>query len=311
MQFSPHISNGKKDETGTEALNPNGLIATLVKAIKKAAPNIGIMVDVALDPYTSHGHDGIIDEHGYMLNDETAAILVKQAMVYADAGADVIAPSDMCDGRIGLIRQALEGAGHFNIQIMSYAAKYASAFYGPYRDAIGSKGALIGDKKTYQMDIMNSDEALREVALDISEGADMFMVKPGMPYLDIIARIKAEFKVPTFAFQVSGEYAMIEAAIQNGWLDGDKARLEALMCFRRGRRRWHYYLLALEAAKVLRQSNCGMDIKHKFNFRRVKANIVQTSEIMAANTRPIIIKKVKKVAGGHHGGLGKLPMLTL
>lgn len=247
----PHISAEKKDEIGSEAINPNGLIATLVKAIKQAAPNIGIMVDVALDPYTSHGHDGIIDENGYMLNDETAAILVKQALIYSDAGADVIAPSDMCDGRIGMIRAALEAKGHHNTQIMSYAAKYASAFYGPYRDAIGSKGALVGDKKTYQMDIMNSDEALREVALDISEGADMFMVKPGMPYLDIISRVKSEFKVPTFAFQVSGEYAMIEAAVQNGWLDGDKARMEALMCFRRAGADGIITYWALEAAKHL------------------------------------------------------------
>lgn len=251
----PHISAEKKDETGSEAINPNGLIATLVKAIKQTAPNIGIMCDVALDPYTSHGHDGLIDENGYMLNDETSELLVKQALLYADVGADVVAPSDMCDGRVGAIRAALEAQGHHNTQIMSYAAKYASAFYGPYRDAIGSKGALVGDKKTYQMDIMNSDEALREVALDISEGADMVMVKPGMPYLDIIARIKTEFKVPTFAFQVSGEYAMIEAAVQNGWLDGDKARLEALMCFRRAGADGIITYWALEAAKILRQSS--------------------------------------------------------
>lgn len=248
----PHIDASKKDETGTEALNPNGLIATLVKAIKKVAPNVGIMCDVALDPYTSHGHDGLIDDKGYMLNDETSELLVKQALIYADAGADVVAPSDMCDGRIGSIRNALEGAGHHNTQIMSYAAKYASAFYGPYRDAIGSKGALIGDKKTYQMDVMNSDEALREVALDIAEGADLFMVKPGMPYLDIVRRIKETFKVPTFAFQVSGEYAMMEAAIQNGWLDGDKARMEALMCFRRAGADGIITYWALEAAKLLR-----------------------------------------------------------
>ena len=247
----PHISAEKKDEIGTEALNPDALIPNLVRAIKKQAPNIGIMCDVALDPYTSHGHDGLIDEAGYMLNDATAELLVHQALIYAEAGADVVAPSDMCDGRVGLIRKALEGAGFHNTQIMSYAAKYASAFYGPYRDAIGSKGALVGDKKTYQMDVMNSDEALGEVALDIAEGADMVMVKPGMPYLDILSRIKQTFKMPTFAFQVSGEYAMIEAAIQNGWLDGDKARMEALHCFRRAGADGIISYWALEAAKLL------------------------------------------------------------
>lgn len=249
----PHISLDKKDDNGTEALNPDGLIPEFLRQVKKVAPNIGIMCDIALDPYTIHGHDGLIDYDGYMLNDETANILIKQALLYAKFGADVVAPSDMCDGRIGLIRNALEENNFKNTQIMSYAAKYASAFYGPYRDAIGSKGALKGDKNTYQMDALNSDEALREVLLDINEGADMILVKPGMPYLDIVARIKNEFKMPTYAFQVSGEYAMIEAAIQNNWLDGNRARLEALNCFIRAGADGIITYWGLEAAKILQK----------------------------------------------------------
>lgn len=249
----PHISENKKDDIGSEALNEDGLIPNLVKAIKKAAPNIGIMCDVALDPYTTHGHDGLIDNDGYMLNEQTTEKLIKQALLQAKAGADVVAPSDMCDGRIGKIREALETSGYINTQIMSYAAKYASAFYGPYRDAIGSKGALKGDKKTYQMDPLNSDEALREVALDIQEGADMLLVKPGLPYLDILSRIKTEFKMPTYAFQVSGEYAMIEAAVQNGWIDGNRARLEALQCFKRAGADGIITYWALEAAKIFKE----------------------------------------------------------
>lgn len=247
----PNISAQFKSDNGEEALNPDGLIPRLVKAMKKAAPNIGIMCDVALDPYTTHGHDGIIDEDGYMLNDETVEMLVNQAVLQAKSGADIVAPSDMCDGRIGEIREALEEAGHINTQIMSYAAKYASAFYGPYRDAIGSKGALKGDKKTYQMDPLNGDEAEYEVALDIEEGADLLLIKPGLPYLDIIYRIKSQFARPTYAFQVSGEYAMLEAAIANGWLDGNRARLEALQCFKRAGADGIITYWALEAAKVL------------------------------------------------------------
>lgn len=229
----PHINPAHKDEEGSESLNPDGLIPSVIKAMKDAAPEVGIICDVALDPFTSHGHDGLIDETGYVLNDETSAVLVEQALVQADAGADVVAPSDMMDGRIGAIRTALEEAGHTNTLILSYAAKYASGFYGPYREAIGSATALIGDKKTYQQDPANSDEAMREVAMDIAEGADMVMVKPGLPYLDIVRRVSETFKLPTFAFQVSGEYAMIQAAAQNGWIDGDRVMMETLLSFKR------------------------------------------------------------------------------
>lgn len=229
----PHIDPALKDETGSECLNPNGLIPTVIKAMKDAAPEVGIICDVALDPFTTHGHDGLIDEAGYVLNDETSAVLVNQALVQAEAGADVIAPSDMMDGRVGAIRAALESDGYLNTMILAYAAKYASGFYGPYREAIGSAAALIGDKKTYQQSPANSEEALREVAMDIAEGADMVMVKPGLPYLDILQRVSETFGLPTFAFQVSGEYAMIEAAAQNGWIDGDRVTLESLMAFKR------------------------------------------------------------------------------
>jgi porphobilinogen synthase len=216
----PHIDPRFKDEEGSEGLNPDGLIPSCIKAMKDAAPEVGIICDVALDPFTTHGHDGLIDEAGYVLNDETTSILVEQALVQANAGADVVAPSDMMDGRIGAIREALEGEGHTNTLILSYAAKYASGFYGPYREAIGSATALIGDKKTYQQNPANSDESLREVAMDIAEGADMVMVKPGLPYLDIVR-------------QVSGEYAMIQAAAQNGWIDGDRVMMETLLSFKR------------------------------------------------------------------------------
>lgn len=229
----PNIDPSKKDSEGSEALNPDGLVPTCIKAMKNAAPNVGIICDVALDPFTSHGHDGLIDDAGYVLNDDTTETLVKQALVQVEAGADVVAPSDMMDGRIGEIRTALEDAGHVNALILSYAAKYASGFYGPYRDAIGSASALKGDKRTYQQNPANTDEALREVAMDIAEGADMVMVKPGLPYLDIVQRVSAEFSVPTFAFQVSGEYAQIMAAAENGWIDGERVMLEALMCFKR------------------------------------------------------------------------------
>ena len=218
---------------GREALNPDNLICRAVKAIKDAAPDVGVLTDVALDPYTEHGHDGLVDGAGYVLNDETMALLVEQAVVQADAGADIIAPSDMMDGRVAAIRTALEGKGHRNVQIMAYAAKYASAFYGPFRDAVGSRGRLKGDKRGYQMDHANAEEALREVAMDLAEGADTVMVKPGLPYLDIIRRVKERFEVPVFAYQVSGEYAMIEAAVAADMGDRDALVLETLLAFKR------------------------------------------------------------------------------
>jgi porphobilinogen synthase len=232
LALFPYTDPSLRDADGTEALNPENLVCAATRAIKKAVPEIGILCDVALDPYTSHGHDGLMRD-GEILNDETVAVLVKQALVQADAGCDIIAPSDMMDGRVGAIRQALDAAGRIDVQIMAYAAKYASAFYGPFRDAVGSSATLIGDKRTYQMDPGNSDEALREVELDIAEGADMVMVKPGMPYLDIVRRVKDTFGIPTFAYQVSGEYAMIMAAAANGWLDGEKAMMESLFAFKR------------------------------------------------------------------------------
>src|SRR5881392_689611 len=228
----PYTEPSLRDEHGSEALNPNNLVCQSVRAIKQEFPDIGVLCDVALDPYTSHGHDGLMRD-GVILNDETVAVLVKQALVQAEAGCDVIAPSDMMDGRVGAIRAGLDAAGRTDVQIMAYAAKYASAFYGPFRDAVGSSKTLTGDKRTYQMDPANADEALREVALDIEEGADMVMVKPGMPYLDIVRRVKDAFGMPTFAYQVSGEYAMIMAAVQNGWLDHDRAMLESLTAFKR------------------------------------------------------------------------------
>jgi len=228
----PYTDPKLRDETGSEALNPDNLVCRAIRAIKKEVPEIGILCDVALDPFTSHGHDGLLRD-GVILNDETVAILVKQALVQAEAGCDIIAPSDMMDGRVGAIRKALDAAKFVDVSIMSYAAKYASAFYGPFRDAVGSAKTLTGDKRTYQMDFGNSDEALREVALDIEEGADMIMVKPGLPYLDIVQRVKEVFGMPTFAYQVSGEYAMIMAAAQNGWLDGERAMIESLTAFKR------------------------------------------------------------------------------
>jgi porphobilinogen synthase len=228
----PYTDPQKRDETGSEALNAENLVCQAIRAIKKEVPDIGVLCDVALDPYTSHGHDGLV-RGGVILNDETVAVLVDQALVQAEAGCDIIAPSDMMDGRVGAIREGLDAKGFADVQIMAYAAKYASAFYGPFRDAVGSNATLIGDKRTYQMDPGNSDEALREVELDIAEGADMVMVKPGMPYLDILQRVKEAFGMPTFAYQVSGEYAMIMAAAGNGWLDGDKAMTESLVAFKR------------------------------------------------------------------------------
>jgi len=230
----PNTPHSLRTERGEEALNPDNLMCRAVKAIKDAlGDDIGVLTDVALDPYTAHGHDGLVDGSGYVLNDETSEILVEQALNQAAAGADIIAPSDMMDGRIGAIRDALEENGHVNVQIMAYAAKYASAFYGPFRDAVGSGGLLKGDKKTYQMDPANTEEALREVELDLAEGADSVMVKPGLPYLDIVRRVKERFEVPVFAYQVSGEYAMIEAAAAAGAGDRDALVLETLLAFRR------------------------------------------------------------------------------
>src|SRR5262249_12743495 len=228
----PYTEPSLRDEQGSEALNPDNLVCQSVRAIKKEFPDIGVLCDVALDPFTSHGHDGLLQD-GRILHDESVAGLVRQALVQAEAGCDIIAPSDMMDGRVGAIRDGLDRAGYLDVQIMAYAAKYASAFYGPFRDAIGSAKTLTGDKRTYQMDTANSDEALREVELDIAEGADMVMVKPGMPYLDVLRRVKDSFGMPTFAYQVSGEYAMITAAGQNGWLDGERAMMESLIAFKR------------------------------------------------------------------------------
>jgi porphobilinogen synthase len=234
MALFPVINPTLKTPDGIEAANPEGLVPRAVRELKQRFPELGILTDVALDPYTSHGQDGLLNADGYVLNDETLSLLVKQALVQAQAGVDIVAPSDMMDGRIGAIRAALEAHHFIYTRIMAYSAKYASAFYGPFRDAVGSAANLgKSDKSTYQMDPANSDEALREVALDLDEGADMVMVKPGMPYLDIVRRVKDEFKVPTFAYQVSGEYAMIKAAAQNGWLDQDKAMMEAMLAFKR------------------------------------------------------------------------------
>jgi len=233
LALFPNTQRDLRTDDGREALNPDNLMCRAIRAIKDAVPDIGLLTDVALDPYTAHGHDGLVDEAGYVLNDATAELLVGQSLNQARAGADIIAPSDMMDGRVGLIREALEGEGHVNVQIMAYAAKYASAFYGPFRDAVGSRGLLKGDKKTYQMDPANAEEALREVELDLDEGADSVMVKPGLPYLDIVRRVKERFEVPVFAYQVSGEYAMIEAAAAAGAGDRDGLVLETLMAFKR------------------------------------------------------------------------------
>ena len=232
LALFPYTDPELRDDAGSEALNPDNLVCRAIRAIKKEFPDLGVLCDVALDPYTSHGHDGLLRE-GEILNDETVAVLVRQALTQADAGCDVIAPSDMMDGRVGAIRSILDAAGHHDVQIMAYSAKYASAFYGPFRDAVGSAKTLTGDKRTYQMDPGNSDEALREVELDIAEGADMVMVKPGLPYLDIVRRVKDAFGMPTFVYQVSGEYSMIMAAAANGWLDGEKAMLESLTACKR------------------------------------------------------------------------------
>jgi porphobilinogen synthase len=252
MALFPVISAHLKTPDGVEATNPEGLVPHVVRELKKRFPELGVMTDVALDPFTSHGQDGLLDNTGYILNDETTTMLVKQALTQADAGVDIVAPSDMMDGRIGEIRQALEARGHIHTRIMAYSAKYASAFYGPFRDAVGSASNLgKADKKVYQMDPGNTDEALREVALDIAEGADMVMVKPGMPYLDVVRRVKDEFKVPTFAYQVSGEYAMLKAAAQNGWLDHDAVMMESLLAFKRAGADGVLTYFAIDAAKKL------------------------------------------------------------
>jgi porphobilinogen synthase len=247
----PNTQPDRRSDDGKEALNLDNLMCRAIRALKDAVPDIGVLTDVALDPYTSHGHDGLLDESGYVLNDATAEVLVGQALNQAAAGADIIAPSDMMDGRVGLIREALEGAGHVNVQIMSYAAKYASGFYGPFRDAVGSRGLLKGDKKTYQMDPANAEEALREVALDLAEGADSVMVKPGLPYLDIILRVKDRFEVPVFAYQVSGEYAMLEAAVAAGAAERDAVVLETLLAFKRAGCSGVLTYHALHAARLL------------------------------------------------------------
>src|SRR6187455_1559349 len=253
LALFPVLEPSLKTEDGREALNPEGLVPRALRELKKRFPELGLMTDVALDPFTSHGQDGLLDPAGYILNDETVVVLVQQALVQAEAGCDIVAPSDMMDGRIGAIRGTLEGAGAIHTKIMAYSAKYASAFYGPFRDAVGSAANLgKSNKKVYQMDPGNGDEALREVALDIAEGADMVMVKPGMPYLDVLRRVKDEFRMPTFAYQVSGEYAMLKAAALNGWLDHDAVVIEALLAFKRAGADGVLTYFALEAARLLR-----------------------------------------------------------
>ncbi|MBK7503390.1 MAG: porphobilinogen synthase [Polaromonas sp.] len=259
MALFPVIDASLKTPDGREAFNPDGLVPRVVRALKKHCPELGVMTDVALDPFTSHGQDGLLDpnpaENNYIMNDATVEVLCKQALVQAAAGVDIVAPSDMMDGRIGAIRSALEANGYIHTRIMAYSAKYASAFYGPFRDAVGSAANLgKANKKVYQMDPGNSDEALREVALDIAEGADMVMVKPGMPYLDIVRRVKNEFKVPTFAYQVSGEYAMLKAAAQNGWLDHDAVMMESLLAFKRAGADGVLTYFAMDAARLLQSA---------------------------------------------------------
>jgi len=254
LALFPVLEPSLKSEDGREALNPDGLVPRVVRELKKRFPELGVMTDVALDPFTSHGQDGLLDPTGYIVNDETVAVLARQALVQAEAGVDIVAPSDMMDGRIGAIRSALEGAGHIHTRIMAYSAKYASAFYGPFRDAVGSAANLgKSNKKVYQMDPANSDEALREVALDIAEGADMVMVKPGLPYLDIVRRVKDEFRMPTYAYQVSGEYAMLKAAAQNGWLDHDATMMEVLGAFKRAGADGVLTYFALDAARLMKR----------------------------------------------------------
>ena len=255
MALFPVVDASLKTPDGREAFNADGLVPRVVRALKKEFPGLGLMADVALDPFTSHGQDGLLDDTGYILNDETTEVLVKQAMTQAEAGVDIVAPSDMMDGRIGAIRRELEARRLIHTRIMAYSAKYASAFYGPFRDAVGSAGNLgKSNKKVYQMDPGNTDEALREVALDIAEGADMVMVKPGMPYLDVLRRVKDEFHMPTFAYQVSGEYAMLKAAAQNGWLDHDAVMMESLLAFKRAGANGVLTYFALDAARLMKRN---------------------------------------------------------
>jgi porphobilinogen synthase len=254
LALFPVVDASLKTYDGVEATNPEGLVPRAVRELKKHFPELGIMTDVALDPYTTHGQDGLPDENGYIVNEKTIEMLIRQSLAQAEAGVDVVAPSDMMDGRIGAIRKALESDSHIHTRIMAYSAKYASAFYGPFRDAVGSSATLIGDKRTYQMDPANTDEAIREVGLDIEEGADMVMVKPGMPYLDVLRRVKDRFAMPTFAYQVSGEYAMLMAAAQNGWLDGDKVMMESLIAFKRAGADGVLSYFAPRVAEKLRQS---------------------------------------------------------
>jgi porphobilinogen synthase len=254
LAIFPVVDAALKSLDAAEAWNPDGLVPRTVRALKAAFPSLGVITDIALDPYTSHGQDGLIDDDGYVMNDETIAVLVRQALSHAAAGVDVVAPSDMMDGRIGAIREALEGAGYIHTRILAYSAKYASAFYGPFRDAVGSSANLgKGNKFTYQMDPANTDEAIREVALDIEEGADMFMVKPGMPYLDIVRRVKTELQVPTYAYQVSGEYAMLKAAAQHGWLEEKACVMEALLAFKRAGADGILTYFAMDAARWLKE----------------------------------------------------------
>lgn len=254
ISLFPVVPAEKKSLDAAEAYNPDGLAQRAVRAIKQAFPQLGVMTDVALDPFTTHGQDGLIDDSGYVVNDDTTEVLCQQAVSHAEAGADIVGPSDMMDGRIGSIREALESSGHIHTRILAYSAKYASSFYGPFRDAVGSAANLKGgDKKTYQMDPANSDEAIREVVLDLQEGADMVMIKPGMPYLDIVRRIKTELQVPTYAYQVSGEYAMLKAAAQNGWLDEKACVLEALLCFKRAGADGILTYFARDAARWLQE----------------------------------------------------------
>ena len=295
----PYTDPKLRTDDGREAFNPDNLVCRATRAISKAGLDIGVLLDVALDPYTSHGHDGLMRD-GEIVNDETLPALVRQALVQAEAGCDIIAPSDMMDGRVGAIRQALEDGGHQNVQIMAYAAKYASAFYGPFRDAVGSAATLNGDKRTYQMDPANSDEALREVGLDIAEGADMVMVKPGMPYLDIVRRVKDTFGVPTFAYQVSGEYAMLTAAAQNGWLDGDKAMLESLLAFKRAGADGVLTYFAPMAARMLkaheRASHAASSPRHAESRRSRRDRLADRhSGWPSADTRA-----VAPAAAAHH-----------
>jgi porphobilinogen synthase len=250
---APHADT--KSLNGAESYNPDGLVQRAIRQLKAEFPQLGVITDVALDPYTTHGQDGIIDESGYVLNDETVAVLAKQALSHAEAGADIVAPSDMMDGRVGAIRETLEAHGHIHTRILAYSAKYASAYYGPFRDAVGSSGNLGGGNKySYQMDVANSDEALQEIAQDLAEGADMVMVKPGMPYLDIVSRVKTDFKVPTFVYQVSGEYAMHMAAAQNGWLDEDAVAMESLLCIKRAGADGILTYFAKKAARLIKGS---------------------------------------------------------